>query len=266
MRKQLKKKIILGGLFFLLLMSVGCGKNDTEENVTVKKPSQIVGQDRTEQDRTEEESAEQERVEAEKQPDDNTSNLKPTKEPEKFEFPIALDENRLEIGSVYGSAMINPDCENAYGEEIATIQLKNVSGNYLKSAKIQVKLSNGDTFHFVVEELPTDMELMAFDIENQDYDNTYRVEDIQVETEYGEIVSADEVSWSVTDSEITVENKSNKKKKNITIYYHCVIDDWGYGGTAYELMIDSLEPGESRTVTEQYCFVGDVKISNVTYK
>ena len=53
--------------------------------------------------------------------------------------------------------------------------------------------------------------------------------------------------------------------KKVTVYYHCTIDELGYGGKAYELTIDSLQPGESKTVTDEYCFVGDVKVSNIVY-
>lgn len=249
MLKKLKKELMLGGMIFLLAATAGCGKQEIADYTeSVQNAVESSSEDSPEKT------------------SGTTADVEPTKEPEKLAFPVELDEKQLELGSVFGSNVINPDCEDTYGEEIATIQLKNVSGKHLKSAKVQVILSNGDTFHFLAEEMPVDMDFMVFDLENQVYDDTYRVEDILVETEYGDAVSGEEFSWEVSGSEITIENKSDKKKTDITIYYHCVIDDWGYGGTAYELHIDSLEPGEKQTVTDQNCFVGDVKISNITYK
>ena len=242
MKKNFRNGVILSAVIMTMVLAAGCGNKVSETpSVDSREEAVYATQDTTQQSSV------------------------PEKEEEKFDFPINLDEKSLELGSVFEYTGMNPDCENAYGEEIASIQLKNVSGKYLKSAKVSVVLSNGDTFEFLAQEVPADMEIMAFDIQNQVYDDSYHVEDVQVETEYGEMTTEGVLGWSVDGSDITVENKSDKKMKKVTVYYHCTIDELGYGGKAYELTIDSLQPGESKTVTDEYCFVGDVKVSNIVY-
>lgn len=239
MKKNMKSKLLAGHLFFWIVVAAGCGSPQIENQMEVAQSN--------EQNQQEETLSEQQVVEAEKP-----------------QFPIELDEKQLQLGSVFESTVMNPDCDDAYGEDIATIQLKNASGKYLKSAKIQVTVSNGDVFNFLVQDVPADMEIMAFDVDNQTYDDTYYVQDTKVEAVYGEYAANDAFTWKVNGSEITVENKSGDKKENITIYYHCMLENLGYGGKTYELTIGSLKPGESQTVTDQYCFVGDVRVSNIT--
>lgn len=244
-KKILKSYLLAGCLIFVMAAGCGCGSKNVEDGEHSQvQPTEEVG-DASGQ---------------------TVPGVNPTKEPEKFDFPVALDSDKLQLGSVFEYTGMNPDCEEVYGEEIGAIQLKNVSGSYLKSAAVTVTLSNGDVLKYLAQEVPADMEIMAFDTANTVYDDTYRVEDIQVDVEYGESADSKMVTWSVSGSEITVENKSDQEMKNVTIYYHCVIDDLGYGGKAYEMSVEKLQPGEAVTVTDSYCYVGDVKVSNVTYE
>ena len=245
-KKAFRKQIILGCLVFIMAAGTGCGRNQTES--------------------ANNENHEDISVADEGGNETTTPSVKPVKEPEKFDFPVALDSENLELGSVFEYSGMNPDCEDVFAEEIGAIQLKNVSGKYMKSASVKVTLSNGDELNYLVQELPADMEIMAFDTSNMVYNDSYRVEDIQVSAEYGEPADPAMVSWSVNGSDITVENLSGQEVKNVVIYYHCMIDDLGYGGKAYEMSIEALQPGESITVTDSYCFVGDVNVVNVIYE
>lgn len=187
----------------------------------------------------------------------------PEEEIEGLSFPIKLDSDKLVLSSVFEYSGINPDCEDVYVESIHAIQLKNVSGEYLKRAEICVTLSDGQVLNFLVEDVPADMEVMAFEIQNLEYDDTLKVTEAVAKTEYSAEESTEEFAYSVNGNEITVENISEAAKNNITLYYHCTIDGLGFGGCSYELTIDSLEAGESTTVSDTFCYLGDVTIVNV---
>lgn len=246
--REIMKKILLAALLVTMTFtSIGCG-------------SKTPGQNENQQVENEaNQTNPEDQAEA-------TPAVKPTKEPEKFTFPVLLDSDRLELGSVFESTMPNPDCGYENGEEIATLQLKNVSGSYLKSAQLFVTLSNGDSFEFQVKDVPAGMEILAFDVNNTVYDDMCRVEDIQVDAAYEETDAQELFSWSVNGSEITVENISNETMKDVNVQYHCTIDGLGFGGISYELPVGDLQPGESSTVTDTDCFVGDVTVVNVTHK
>ena len=44
----------------------------------------------------------------------------------------SLDEGKLQVESLFGSAISNPDCNMEDGDNTASLQIKNVSGKYLK--------------------------------------------------------------------------------------------------------------------------------------
>lgn len=186
-----------------------------------------------------------------------------TEETEGLSFPINLDSDRLELASVFEYSGTNPDCDDVYAEDIGAVQLKNISGEYLKSAEIIVSLANGDTLNFLVKDIPAEMEVLAFETQNQTYDDTVAVVEVSVEAEYSATEFADMFSYNVIGSDITVENISGESQNNITLYYHCTIDGLCFGGQSYELSLETLNAGESAIVSDTACCMGDVTVTNI---
>ena len=245
------KKIFIGGmLIFAAMVCGGCGGENSKKPSDAQQSKEDVDNENT--------SVEDEAN------NENVSTEGKTVPEEKFPLPALLDSERLELISVFEFTGMNPDCENVYAEEIGAIQVKNVSGSYLETAELQITMSNGECLEYVVKDIPADMEVMAFELQNQVYDDTYQIEDVQVTAEYSDVNIQDRFAWSVEGSEITVENISDEDMKNVNVQYHCTIDGLSYGGTSYELEVGDLQPGESATVTDMFCFVGDVTVVNVT--
>lgn len=239
--KKFKKIFFDGLLVFMTILCVGCGnKQDKKASDMQQNQDGLNGE--------------------------NVSLDEGSIGKEKYPLPVMLDSERLELISVFEYTGMNPDCEDTYSEEIGAIQLKNVSGNYLKWVELKITMTDGVCLEFSAEDVPADMEVMAFELQNQVYDKSCKIENIEVIAEYDDVNMQDNFTWNVNGSEITVENISNEKKKDVNVYYHCTIDGLSYGGISYELSAGDLQPGESVTVMDMFCFVGDVTVVNITCK
>lgn len=188
------------------------------------------------------------------------------REEEKFTFPMLVDSERLEVTAVFGYTGMNPDAENVYAENIAAIQLKNKSGQYVKKAQITLTLSNGDVLNMELEDIPAEMEALAFEIDNKDYDDHYRIEEISVQSEYEAEKEMTEVSYKINGNQILVKNLTNEKINNVTIDYHCAIDGIYYGGKAFHLQAGEIEAGGEVSAVDENCFVGDIAVVNIAHE
>ena len=66
-----------------------------------------------------------------------------------------MDEDRLQVDSLFQYSGINPDAQNAECEDVASIQMKNNSEQYLESAEISVELTDGSAYSFTVQDIPS---------------------------------------------------------------------------------------------------------------
>lgn len=182
-------------------------------------------------------------------------------------FPYKLDEDKLEIASVFQYSGTNPDCDDEDCEAVGSIQLLNASEDYLESADIIAKLADGSELTFRVEGIPSGKSVLAFEIKNQTYDKENKVIDITAETNYSSEVSLkeEELSFSIDSAGITVSNISQENLANITIKYHCNIDDMYFGGKCYESLVEYLEAGENVMLDASECYLGEAAVVNVIY-
>ncbi|MBP3703956.1 MAG: hypothetical protein J6I98_00350, partial [Clostridia bacterium] len=82
------------------------------------------------------------------------------------EFPVSLENDRLEIESLYQYSGLNPDCGDAEGNNTAAITLHNVSSEYLKEAEISMTLQDGTELEFKITDLPAGKSAIAFSTAN----------------------------------------------------------------------------------------------------
>lgn len=182
-------------------------------------------------------------------------------------FPYKLDKDKLEVASVFQYSGMNPDCEDEECEKVGAIQLLNASEDYLESADIVAKLADGSELAFRVEGLPSGKSVLAFEIKNQTYDKENKVIDITAETNYSSEASLkeEELSFSIDSEGIKVDNISQENLANITIKYHCNVDDMYFGGKCYEDLVESLEAGESVKLEASECYLGEAAVVNIIY-
>ena len=99
-------------------------------------------------------------------------------------FPYLLEEEQIQVDSLFQYSGINPDAENAECEDVAAIQMKNNSEQYLESAEVSVELSDGTAYSFVVQDIPAGKSVIAFESGNTSYDGKTGVAFIEAKTSY----------------------------------------------------------------------------------
>ena len=184
-----------------------------------------------------------------------------------LEFPYLLDDDQLQVDSLFQYSGVNPDAQNEENEDIASIQLKNNSEQYLESAEISVELTDGTAFSFKVQDIPAGKSVMAFDTSNAAYDGKTGVAFIDADTSYSSEAGLQEETVKITsdEGEIQLENISRELLGNIKVKYHCVLDALYFGGCSIESDIAGLEAGENTVLDTSESILGDAEVVSITY-
>lgn len=184
-----------------------------------------------------------------------------------LEFPYKLDHNRLRIDSLFQYSGVNPDAQLENGDDIASIQLKNISDQYLESAEISVELDNGTAFSFTVQDIPAGKSVTAFDTANTSYDGNAGVAYIEAQASYNADASVNEDACAITkdDQGVHLQNISGDTLNNIQVKYHSILDDMYFGGLSYTATVDSLAVDQTTDVDTSEDMLGDVEIVSVAY-
>lgn len=184
-----------------------------------------------------------------------------------LEFPYKLDHNRLRIDSLFQYSGVNPDAQLENGDDIASIQLKNISDQYLESAEISVELDNGTAFSFTLQDIPAGKSVTAFDTANTSYDGNAGVAYIEAQASYNADASVNEDACAITkdDQGVHLQNISGDTLNNIQVKYHSILDDMYFGGLSYTATVDSLAVDQTTDVDTSEDMLGDVEIVSVAY-
>ena len=184
-----------------------------------------------------------------------------------LEFPYLLDDDKIQIDSLFQYSGINMDAQNEECEDVASLQLKNNSDQYLEKAEISVELTDGTAFSFEVEDIPAGKSVMAFDTANTAYDGKTGVALIDATTTYSSDAGLKETDVKITsdDNGVQLENISGDALTNLKIKYHCVMDDMYFGGISSETEVARLEAGETTTVDTSESILGDAEVVSITY-
>lgn len=185
---------------------------------------------------------------------------------ESIVFPHVVDDGKLEITSLFQYTGINPDFNQEMCENVGAIQLTNHSSEYLESADIVVALEDETVLNFRIEDVPMNMNVMAFDINNNSYVEQ-DVVSVEVTTTYSNnsSVGEDVFDFVTNESGFEVYNKSTDAYENILIKYHCNVDDVYFGGKAGEVLVDKLAVGERKQFEIEDCYFGEATVVNVIH-
>ena len=182
-------------------------------------------------------------------------------------FPYLLEEEQIQVDSLFQYSGINPDAENAECEDVAAIQMKNNSEQYLESAEVSVELTDGTAYSFVVQDIPAGKSVIAFESGNTSYDGKTGVAFIEAKTTYSSEagVKEDEVKVTSDDNGVQISNISGDAIGTMKVKYHCVMDDMYFGGISSETEVDGLAAGESTAVDTSESILGDADVVSITY-
>ena len=110
-----------------------------------------INQGGHEQEPSTEQTDENETVDDVQTAETNEEETEPSEETDTgLEFPYLLDDDKIQIDSLFQYSGINMDAQNEECEDVASLQLKNNSDQYLEKAEISVELTDGTAFSFEV--------------------------------------------------------------------------------------------------------------------
>ena len=227
-----------------------------------------INQGGHEQEPSTEQTDENETVDDVQTAETNEEETEPSEETDTgLEFPYLLDDDKIQIDSLFQYSGINMDAQNEECEDVASLQLKNNSDQYLEKAEISVELTDGTAFSFEVEDIPAGKSVMAFDTANTAYDGKTGVALIDATTTYSSDAGLKETDVKITsdDNGVQLENISGDVLANLKIKYHCVMDDMYFGGISSETEVAGLAAGETTTVDTSESILGDAEVVSITY-
>ena len=227
-----------------------------------------INQGGHEQELSTEQTEENETVDDVQTAETNEEETEPSEETDTgLEFPYLLDDDKIQIDSLFQYSGINMDAQNEECEDVASLQLKNNSDQYLEKAEISVELTDGTAFSFEVEDIPAGKAVMAFDTANTAYDGKTGVALIDATTTYSYDAGLKETDVKITsdDNGVQLENISGDVLANLKIKYHCVMDDMYFGGISSETEVAGLAAGETTTVDTSESILGDAEVVSITY-
>ena len=182
------------------------------------------------------------------------------------EFPVLLDDGKLEIESLFSYDGINPDCSNQETKEIAAVAVTNVSNVVLREATIVMDLSNGDRVFFILTDIPAGKSAIAFSTENLSVQDSDVCLNISCETIWNSesAVVPEGVTVQTDGITVTLSNNSGQDLSDVVIYCKSLLGEAYFGGITYACPVDEIPEGESTTVDADACITGIAEVVRIT--
>ncbi|MGM9537035.1 MAG: hypothetical protein ACI3VN_01745 [Candidatus Onthomonas sp.] len=180
-------------------------------------------------------------------------------------FPCTPEGSGLEITSLFSSDIFNPDGGNAAGESLASLELTNLSGDYLTQGSVTVTLTDGTVYTFEICDLPAGGQMMAFSPENAAYDGKTGCESITASTQFaeGDQLMAGQVSFEVEGTTVTLTNLTQEELGPLTVVCHDSLDEAAFGGVSYAYPVEGIPAGGSVTVDAIECMLGQATVVRI---
>lgn len=181
-----------------------------------------------------------------------------------IEFPYEMEDGKLVIKSLFEANVENPDCNNEISENIAALEITNQSEEYCEQAEICLEMQDGKEFKFIVSDLPPEKTVWAFEINNSSIESDYFCKDITDKVVFGEKdYMEDIVSFSITDTTITIQNNTNEELTDILLKCHCLFDEVYFGGITYEYPVSTIPANGQIVVDAVDCFMGTAEVVGI---
>ena len=178
-------------------------------------------------------------------------------------FPVDLEEGKLEVESLFQFSGINPDADKQEATDVAAIVLKNVSEEYLKTAKIHIVLDNGTEHDFWIQDLPAGKAVTAFATDNGVLPTDANCQSLDVEVTFADVQNEAGVEVSVDGMTITLENVSGEDLYGIDVYYRDIFNDKYFGGITYKNTIEKMVAGECVMFTAADTTLGIIEVIHI---
>lgn len=187
-------------------------------------------------------------------------------EEEGITFPYQLLDGKVQVNSLFPSSIGNPDFNDEIGDDIASLEIENISDEFIKTANFTAYLADGQELSFVVENIPAGKSVWAFEITNASIPIDAVCEEINCEAEFSadDVMMTDTIAVEVEMIEVKVSNLTDNEMKELSAEFHCLFDGVYFGGKSYTYPIDSIQPGDSITLQVEECYLGEAEAVRIT--
>lgn len=244
-RSRISLILVMAMIVALLPVMAGCANDQNPEGTEVGTTAQQT------EPRTEPATA------ADTQP---AENLLPA-----LEYPLMLENGKLKIENLFQYEGLNPDCGLEDGKDVASIMLRNLSGEYLEKADITLTLVDGTVVNFTVNDLPAGKTVMAFSVDNTPAEENASCADASCTASWSSetVLLPEGIGVAVDGVTITVTNNTGSDISELVIYCRCPLDEEYFGGIAYQYTINDLPANESATVEAWDCILGMAEVVRI---
>ena len=174
-----------------------------------------------------------------------------------IDFPYTSEDGNLQITALIQFTGPNVDAENADGEDIAGLQIRNISDRYLDEAEIKVRIDDETEYSFLVQDLPAGSETVAFELAGQSYDGQAVCREIECTAQMTDTSMREDAVQITTDgSKLIITNIAEQQIDNAVVIYRCTTGDSYIGGISYEIPVSGLAGGESFEYEDSKCLLG----------
>ena len=181
-----------------------------------------------------------------------------------IDFPYTSEDGNLQIMSLIQFTGPNVDAENADGENIAGLQIRNISDRYLDEAEIKVRIDDETEYSFLVQDLPAGSETVAFELAGQSYDGQAVCREIECTAQMTDTSMREDAVQITTDgSKLIITNIAEQQIDNAVVIYRCTTGDSYIGGISYEIPVSGLAAGESLEYEDSECLLGTPEVVGV---
>lgn len=182
--------------------------------------------------------------------------------PTALSLPYSLEDGKILVESVYQFSGLNPDADDAEVEDVAAIQLQNLSGQHIQSLTLTLTTTAGTSVVFTAQDIPAGCGAMLVSPDNTRLETNPQCAQITCEAVFvpQSPLSADVLSISVDGVQIQLENISGADLPRVTVYCHGMLDSYCYGGTPYVYTTDALPAGETAQIDALECFLGQIQV------
>lgn len=181
-----------------------------------------------------------------------------------IDFPYTSEDGNLQIMSLIQFTGPNVDAENADGEDIAGLQIRNISDRYLDEAEIKVRIDDETEYSFLVQDLPAGSETVAFELAGQSYNGQAVCREIECTAQMTDTsIREDAVQITTDGSKLIITNIAGQQIDNAVVIYRCTTGDSHIGGISYEIPVSGLAAGESLEYEDSECLLGTPEVVGV---
>lgn len=180
-------------------------------------------------------------------------------------FPVELEDGLLTVRSLFQFSGMNPDADNAFGEDIAGVELTNNSDSHMTAAEVTVLMRDGTVLTFRAEDVPAGRTVMAFCVEHASIRNVNGCEEVYGYAEFDDSdpLRSDLVACTVDGIAITVRNVSGAELSDLNVICHGLLDGSFFGGSTYCYNVSTLPAGASTVIYAADCILGMTEVVRV---